>query len=108
MAFVVLDGCILCKYTDCVGECPVENCFHEGPNMLVIDPKTCIDCGQCTQVCQANAIVDEYDVPEKKDFLVELNAEYAVRWPPINQVKAPLPDADKWNGVPDKWRYFKP
>jgi formate hydrogenlyase subunit 6/NADH:ubiquinone oxidoreductase subunit I len=36
MTFVVLESCIKCKYTDCVEVCPVD-CFHEGPNMLVID-----------------------------------------------------------------------
>ena len=38
MTYVVLDNCIRCKYTDCVEVCPVD-CFHEGPNMLVIDPE---------------------------------------------------------------------
>ena len=35
MTHVVTDACILCKYTDCVDVCPVD-CFHEGPNTLVI------------------------------------------------------------------------
>ena len=43
MAFVVTENCIKCKYTDCVEVCPVD-CFHEGPNFLVIDPEECIDC----------------------------------------------------------------
>ena len=37
MTYVVTDNCIKCKYTDCVDVCPVD-CFHEGPNFLVIDP----------------------------------------------------------------------
>ena len=37
MPFVVTENCIKCKYTDCVEVCPVD-CFHEGPNFLVIDP----------------------------------------------------------------------
>jgi len=37
MTHVVMESCIKCKYTDCVDVCPVD-CFHEGPNMLVIDP----------------------------------------------------------------------
>ena len=43
MTFVVTEACIRCKYTDCVSVCPVD-CFHEGPNFLVIDPDECIDC----------------------------------------------------------------
>jgi ferredoxin len=42
MTFVVTDSCIRCKYMDCVEVCPVD-CFHEGANMLVIDPEECID-----------------------------------------------------------------
>jgi ferredoxin len=38
MAYVVTENCIKCKYTDCVDVCPVD-CFHEGPNFLVIDPE---------------------------------------------------------------------
>ena len=37
MTYVVADNCIRCKYTHCVDVCPVD-CFHEGPNFLVIDP----------------------------------------------------------------------
>ena len=42
MTFVVTEACIKCKLTDCVEVCPVD-CFHEGPNFLVIDPDECID-----------------------------------------------------------------
>src|SRR5690606_22519501 len=41
MPFVVTENCIKCKHTDCVEVCPVD-CFHEGPNFLVIDPDECI------------------------------------------------------------------
>ena len=37
MTFVVTENCIKCKYMDCVEVCPVD-CFHVGPNFLVIDP----------------------------------------------------------------------
>ena len=43
MTHVVTDNCINCKHTDCVEVCPVD-CFHAGPNFLVIDPDECIDC----------------------------------------------------------------
>ncbi|MBO86102.1 MAG: 4Fe-4S ferredoxin, partial [Deltaproteobacteria bacterium] len=43
MPHIVADPCVKCKYTDCVTVCPVD-CFHEGVNMLVINPDECIDC----------------------------------------------------------------
>ena len=46
MTYVVTEGCILCKHTDCVDVCPVD-CFVEGPNFLAIDPDGCIDCAVC-------------------------------------------------------------
>jgi NAD-dependent dihydropyrimidine dehydrogenase PreA subunit len=55
MTFVVTENCIKCKYMDCVEVCPVD-CFHEGPNMLVIDPDECIDCTLCEPECPAEAI----------------------------------------------------
>ena len=55
MTHVVTEACIKCKYTDCVAVCPVD-CFHEGANMLVIDPVECIDCGACVDVCPTEAI----------------------------------------------------
>ena len=55
MTFVVTEACIKCKYTDCVEVCPVD-CFHEGPNMLVIDPEECIDCTLCEPECPVEAI----------------------------------------------------
>ena len=55
MTFVVVENCIKCKYTDCVEVCPVD-CFHEGPNFLVIDPEECIDCTLCEPECPAEAI----------------------------------------------------
>jgi ferredoxin len=61
MPFVVTDNCIKCKYTDCVEVCPVD-CFHEGPNFLVIDPDECIDCTLCEPECPVNAIYPEDDV----------------------------------------------
>src|SRR3546814_6866628 len=62
MPFVVTENCIKCKYTDCVEVCPVD-CFHEGPNFLVIDPDECIDCTLCEPECPINAIYPEDDVP---------------------------------------------
>ena len=60
MAFIVGDNCINCKFTDCVQVCPVD-CFYEGPNMLVINPDECIDCGVCEPECPIGAIVADTD-----------------------------------------------
>ena len=101
MTHIVLENCILCKYTDCVDVCPVD-CFREGPNMLVIDPDECIDCAVCVPECPAEAIVAEEDVPADQMALIALNAEKAQNWPAITRTKAALADADDWNGKPGK------
>ena len=62
MTFVVTENCIKCKYTDCVEVCPVD-CFHEGPNFLVIDPDECIDCTLCEPECPVEAIFSEEELP---------------------------------------------
>jgi len=74
MTFVVLENCIKCKYMDCVDVCPVD-CFHEGPNFLVIDPEECIDCTLCEPECPIEAIVSEDDIPAGQEHFLELNEE---------------------------------
>ena len=106
MTYVVLDNCIKCKYTDCVEVCPVD-CFHEGPNFLVIDPEECIDCTLCEPECPAEAIVAEDDIPAGQEQFLELNAELAKTWPVITEKKDGLPDAEQWDGVPDKLQYLE-
>jgi ferredoxin len=101
MAFVVTDNCIQCKYTDCVAVCPVD-AFHEGPNFLAINPEVCISCDLCPPECPANAIFDEADIPSGQQHFIELNGELAKQWPVITDVIAPLPEADKFDGMPDK------
>ncbi len=101
MAFVVAEPCIKCKYTDCVDVCPVD-CFHEGPNMLVIDPEECIDCGACEPECPSTAIFAEDDLPEKWADYRALNEELAKAWPTISQKKDALPDADNFKDVEEK------
>lgn len=101
MAYVVADACVKCKFTDCVDVCPVD-CFHEGPNFLVIDPEECIDCTLCVAECPVEAIYAEDDVPEDQREYIALNAELARIWPIIYERKDPLPDADDWSGVKNK------
>ncbi len=101
MAFVVAEPCIKCKYTDCVDVCPVD-CFHEGKNMLVIDPDECIDCGACEPECPTTAIFAEDDLPEKWAEYTELNERLAKGWPVISGKQDPLPDADEFKDVAEK------
>jgi ferredoxin len=81
MTFVVTESCIKCKLTDCVEVCPVD-CFHEGPNMLVIDPEECIDCTLCEPECPVEAIYSE-------------------------DMKDPPEDEAEWREVKDKLQYLE-
>ncbi|AMT87565.1 ferredoxin FdxA [Pseudomonas glycinis] len=101
MTFVVTDNCIKCKYTDCVEVCPVD-CFYEGPNFLVIHPDECIDCALCEPECPAVAIFSEDEIPSGMENFIELNAELADIWPNITEKKESLPDAEEWDGKPNK------
>lgn len=106
MTYVVTENCIKCKFTDCVDVCPVD-CFHEGPNFLVIDPEECIDCTLCVPECPAEAIYAEDDVPDSQRAFVALNGELAKVWPVITERGEPLVDADEWNNKPDKLKYLQ-
>lgn len=106
MTYVVAEGCILCKHTDCVDVCPVD-CFVEGPNFLAIDPDGCIDCAVCVPECPEDAIYSDSDVPEDQQQFVEINAKLARLWKPITKSKDSMPDADKWSGVANKQQYLK-
>jgi ferredoxin len=101
MAFIVGENCIKCKFQDCVTVCPVD-CFHVGPNMLVIDPAECIDCSVCVPECPADAIFAEEDLPKDQEEFIAINAELSKKWPVITKIGERPEDADIWNGVPDK------
>ena len=106
MIHVVNESCIKCKYTDCVQVCPVD-CFHEGENMLVINPVDCIGCGVCVPECPLDAIKTESD-PGMERWLA-INALYAKQWPNIMSKKEAPPDAKVWEDTPDKFeKHFSP
>jgi len=107
MTFVVCEPCIKCKITDCVDVCPVA-CFHEGANMLAIDPDECIDCGVCVDECPVNAIFPGDEVPEKWREYTEMNAKYAKLWPVIHQGKDPAETIDEFRDVKEKRGHFSP
>ena len=96
MTYVVTEPCFDCKYTDCVDVCPVD-CFHEGDQMLYIDPVECIDCNACVPVCPVEAIFKEDDVPPEWHEFVRLNAEMSQETPVITEKKEPL-DGDQCGG----------
>jgi ferredoxin len=105
MTFVVTENCIKCKYMDCVEVCPVD-CFHEGPNFLVIDPDECIDCTLCEPECPAEAIYSEEDLPAGQDQFKQINAELAKKWPVITEKGEAPADADEWKGVEGKLQHL--
>jgi ferredoxin len=104
MTYVVSEKCIKCKYTDCVEVCPVD-CFYEGENMLVIHPDECIDCGVCEPECPVDAI--KPDTEQGQEKWLELNREYADKWPNITSKKPSPEDADQHKDEQGKFeKYF--
>lgn len=92
MAYVVIDACRGCKYTDCVEVCPVD-CFHEGPDMLYINPEVCIDCNCCVAECPVDAIFVDADLPADKQEYIQINGDACQAFPVITKKKDPLPTA---------------
>jgi len=101
MTFVITESCIKCKYTDCVEVCPVD-CFHEGPNFLVIDPDECIDCALCEPECPVKAIYSEDDLPKEQNQFIQINADLSKNWPVLTSKKDAPFDAKEWENVKDK------
>ena len=106
MPFVVTENCINCKHTNCVDVCPAD-CFCEGPNFLVINPEKCIDCIFCVPACPVGAIMEERDVPKDQQGFIQLNAKLSAIWPRISKKKAQPPDAEEWDGVPEKLKLLE-
>jgi ferredoxin len=103
MAYVVNQNCLGCRFTDCVDVCPIKDCFRIGGNMLVIDPRTCIDCGLCVPACPADAISHD----SKADVAwIEHNGFFSQVWPAINCSIPPLENADLLKKTEDKESIF--
>ena len=104
MTYIVNDKCIMCKHTTCVAVCPVD-CFYEGPNMLVINPEECIDCGVCIPECPEEAI---FQTDNKDDPWYKHNEYFSNEWPNITQEKDPMPDYEKYsNSKENKTKLFR-
>ena len=82
------------------------DCFHEGPNFLVIDPAECIDCALCVPECPAEAIFPDDRLPEGQEGFLDLNAALARQWPVLTRRREPPADAEEWVGVSGKLPYL--
>jgi len=86
MAYVITQNC--CKDESCIPVCPVD-CIRptattedrSQPQMLYIDPDTCVDCGACEMECPVGAIYYEDDLPSGQEKYRDINAEYFARHP---------------------------
>lgn len=106
MTYVVTEDCIKCLHTDCVEVCPVD-CFHIGPNFMVIDPDECIDCTLCEPECPVEAIFAEDELPEGMENYIALNEELSREWPVITEMIDAPADAAEWAGKPDKLKLLE-
>ncbi len=80
MPYVITEKCLGEQYATCVSVCPVD-CIHpgeyQGQPFMIIDPETCIDCGQCLPECPINAIVATVDEdPAYGKINADLTAEF--------------------------------
>jgi NAD-dependent dihydropyrimidine dehydrogenase PreA subunit len=81
MATVVTDACI--KDYLCIAVCQ-RKCIHprkdeEGADLVpqvYINPKKCLDCGSCIEVCESGALFTLDELPEDKQQFAEINAAY--------------------------------
>lgn len=81
-------------------------CFHEGANMLVIDPDECIDCRACLDKCPVQAIYPDGELPKKWIPYIRLNRELSNLWPVITYPKPPLDEAEDFKEIREKWAYL--
>jgi ferredoxin--NADP+ reductase len=81
MTYVITGSCI--KDDACIVACPVD-CIHpkvgapdfETAEQLYIDPAVCIDCDACVEACPVDAIFADFEIPEKHQYVLDVNAEF--------------------------------
>jgi ferredoxin len=106
MPYVITEACINTKDRACVDVCPVD-CIYEGENQLFIHPDECIDCGVCEPECPVDAIKPDSESGLEK--WLELNREYAQKWPNITAKKDMAKDAKAhWDETGKFDKYFSP
>lgn len=71
--------------------------------MLAINPDECIDCGVCEPECPVEAIEAENEDNAK---WLEVNREYADKWPNITMNKGAMPEAEKYKDASNKFEQF--
>ena len=89
MAYVVTGACKGCRYSDCVPVCPVD-AFHQGTDMLYINPEVCIDCNACVAECPVDAIYADCDLPEELWEWVQINGDMCEIFPEVTERLEPL------------------
>ena len=94
MTTVVTENCKDCRFTDCVTVCPVE-AFHQGDDMLYINPDVCIDCSACIPECPVEAIFEEDYLPDGMEDWVDINENMSQELPQITETLEPLETADE-------------
>lgn len=92
MVYVVTDRCNGCRFTECVGVCPVD-CFHGDAGQLYIDNEVCTNCDACVPVCPVQAIYSAEELPADLHPWIAINAERAPKLPVVNVKQKPLPGA---------------
>ncbi len=95
MAYIVMDNCQGCRFTDCVTVCPVD-CFYGDDTMLYIHPDECIDCGLCVPECPVEAIFPEDELPEDKKEWIKINEDKSTSGTlkQVTEKEPPLPGAE--------------
>ncbi len=86
MAYAITQSC--CKDASCVSVCPVD-CIHPTPDepdfgtadILYVDPRSCIDCGACTDACPVSSPKSIDLLRGSEQVFAQLNAEYYERRP---------------------------
>ncbi|WBQ07230.1 FAD-dependent oxidoreductase [Kribbella sp. CA-293567] len=94
MTYVIAGDC--CSDASCVAVCPM-NSIHPSPGEagfgttdgLFIDPRTCIDCGACADICPVGAAKP---ADQATPVEVELNRSHFATQPALNAL-----DLDTWD-----------
>ena len=77
VAHIICQPCTGTQDRACQTACPVD-CIHDvGAGHLIIDPKGCVDCGACIEVCPVSAIFEERRVPTEWRPFIDINAQLA-------------------------------